>query len=82
MLAASVHEIQRFKEAQYCLHAIPELQEYLASKLQSATGLDEMWDRSCELEPRGRGETRPRDFYTPTGGMTTSMVVACMVLDD
>ncbi|KAJ5929609.1 hypothetical protein N7454_006559 [Penicillium verhagenii] len=82
MLAASVHEIQRFKEAPYCLQPVPELQEYLASQLQSATGLDEMWDRSCELEPKGRGETRPRDFYTPTGGMTTSMVVACMVLDD
>ncbi|KAJ5935587.1 hypothetical protein N7466_005134 [Penicillium verhagenii] len=82
MLAASVDEIQRFKEAPYCLQPVPELQEFLASKLQSATGLDEMWDRSCELEPKGRGETRPRDFYTPTGGMTTSMVVACMVLDD
>lgn len=82
MLAASVHEIQRFQEAQYCLHPVPELQEYLASKLQSATGLDEMWDRSCELEPRGRGETRPKYSYTPTGGMTTSMVIACMVLDD
>ncbi|KAJ5622155.1 hypothetical protein N7528_005387 [Penicillium herquei] len=82
MLAASVHELQRFKEAPYSLFPVPELQEYLASQLQSAVGLDEMWDRSCELEPRGRGEMRPRDFYTPTGGMTTSMVIACMVLDD
>lgn len=82
MLAASVHEIQRFKEAPYSLYAVPELQGYLATELQSATGLDEMWDRSCELEPRGRNEMRPRDFYTPTGGMTTSMVVACMILDD
>ncbi|KAJ5708180.1 hypothetical protein N7488_007981 [Penicillium malachiteum] len=82
MLAASVHELQRFKKAPYSLFPVPELQEYLASQLQTAVRLDEMWDRSCELEPRGRGEMRPRDLYTPTGGMTTSMVIACMVLDD
>ncbi|KAJ5108884.1 hypothetical protein N7456_005559 [Penicillium angulare] len=82
MLATTIHEVHRFREAPYPLMPVPELQEYLASQLQSATGLDELWDRSCELEPRGRGELKPRDFYTPTGGMTTSMVVACMVLDD
>ncbi|KAJ5273536.1 hypothetical protein N7478_008661 [Penicillium angulare] len=82
MLSTTIHEVHRFREAPYSLYPVPELQEYLASQLQSATGLDELWDRSCELEPRGRGELKPRDFYTPTGGMTTSMVVACMVLDD
>ncbi|KAL4780063.1 ras guanine nucleotide exchange factor domain-containing protein [Aspergillus varians] len=83
MVASIIHEVQRFQAAPYCLHPVPELQEYLATQLQSAGELDEMWDRSCELEPRGRGdENRSRDTYTATGGMTTAMVVACMVLDD
>ncbi|KAL4965718.1 Ras-GEF domain-containing protein [Aspergillus stella-maris] len=83
MLASTIHEVQRFKQASYSLLPVPELQEYLATQLQSAGDVYEMWQRSCELEPRGRGdESRLRDTYTATGGMTTSMVVACMVLDD
>ena len=83
MLASTIHEVQRFKQASYSLIPVPELQEYLATQLQSAGDVCEMWQRSCELEPRGRGdESRSRDTYTATGGMTTSMVVACMVLDD
>ncbi|OQE36019.1 hypothetical protein PENCOP_c012G04499 [Penicillium coprophilum] len=83
MLASTIHEIQRLKEAPYSLQPVPELQDYLATQLQSAVDVHEMWGRSCELEPRGRGlGDRPRDLYTPTGGMLTSMVVACMVLDD
>ncbi|KAJ5502076.1 hypothetical protein N7463_004950 [Penicillium fimorum] len=83
MLASTIHEIERLREAPYSLQPVPELQEYLATQLQSAVDLHEMWDKSCELEPRGRGlGDRPRDLYTPTGGMLASMVVACMVLDD
>lgn len=83
MLASTIHEIQRLKEAPYALRPVPELQEYLATRLQSAVDLHDMWDKSCELEPRGRDlGNRPRDLYTPTGGMFASMVVACMVLDD
>ncbi|KAJ5595650.1 hypothetical protein N7450_002108 [Penicillium hetheringtonii] len=82
MLVSTIQEVQRFKEAPYCLQPVPELQEYLATQLQSAPELHELWPRSCELEPRGRGdESRLRDTYTATGGMTTSMVVACMVMD-
>ncbi|KAJ5761348.1 hypothetical protein N7533_003387 [Penicillium manginii] len=82
MLASTIQDVQRFKEAPYCLQPVPELQEYLATKLQSALELHELWPRSCELEPRGRGdESRLRDRYTATGGNTTSMVVACMVMD-
>ncbi|KAJ5704731.1 hypothetical protein N7536_000420 [Penicillium majusculum] len=83
MLASTIHEIQRLKEAPYALRPVPELQEYLATQLQSAVDLHDMWDKSCALEPRGRDlGNRPRDLYTPTGGMFASMVVACMVLDD
>ncbi|CAG7963862.1 unnamed protein product [Penicillium nalgiovense] len=81
MLASTIHEIQRLKEAPYSLRPIPELQEYLVTQLQSAVELHDMWDKSCELETRGRDlGNRPRDLYTPTGGMFASMVVACMVL--
>ncbi|KAJ5963407.1 Guanine-nucleotide dissociation stimulator CDC25 [Penicillium vulpinum] len=83
MLASTIHEIQRLKEAPYSLQPVPALQEYLTIQLRSAVDLHEMWDKSCELEPRGRSlGNRPRDLYTPTGGMLASMVVACMVLDD
>ncbi|KGO39984.1 Guanine-nucleotide dissociation stimulator CDC25 [Penicillium expansum] len=83
MLASTIHEIQRLKEAPYSLRPVPELQEYLATQLQSAVDLHDMWDKSCGLEPRGRDlGNRPRDLYTPTGGMFASMIVACMVLDD
>lgn len=83
MLASTIHEIQRLKEAPYSLRPVPELQEYLVTQLQSAVDLHDMWDKSCELETRGRDlGNRPRDLYTPTGGMFASMVVACMVLDD
>ncbi|KAJ5984678.1 hypothetical protein N7481_006777 [Penicillium waksmanii] len=82
MLASTIQDVQRFKEAPYCLQPVPELQEYLATELQSAVELHELWPRSCELEPRSRGdESRLRDRYTATGGNTTSMVVACMVMD-
>ncbi|KAL4928085.1 Ras-GEF domain-containing protein [Aspergillus undulatus] len=83
MLATTIHEAQRFQQASYSLYPVPELQEYLATQLQLAGDVYELWQRSCELEPRGRGdENRSRDTYTATGGMTTAMVVACMVLDD
>ncbi|KAJ5167169.1 uncharacterized protein N7482_005950 [Penicillium canariense] len=84
MLASTVHEMQRLKEAPYNLKPVPELQEYLATQLQSAVDVHDMWDRSRELEPRGRGDAnRSRDSqYIATGGMSASMVVACMVLDD
>jgi hypothetical protein len=82
MLASSVHEIRRFQQASYCFQTVPEIQEYLATQLQSAPDVHDMYERSCVLEPRGRGEHRHRDSYTPTGGMTTSMVIACMILDD
>ncbi|RDW86901.1 Ras-GEF domain-containing protein [Aspergillus mulundensis] len=83
MLATTIHTVQRFQEAMYCLQPVPELQEYLATELQQPSDLQKMWGRSCELEPRGRWDkNRERDTYTATGGMTTSMVVACMVFDD
>lgn len=83
MLASTVHEIQRSKDAPYCLQPVSELQEFLATQLQSAVDSHEMWERSCQLEPRGRDlGNRSRDIYTPTGGMSASMVIACMVLDD
>lgn len=80
MLASTVHEIRRF-QASYFLQTVPELQDSLKTQLQSAVQLQELWGRSCELEPRGR-EVRPRNPYAATGGMTTSTVVACMILDD
>ncbi|KAJ6091797.1 hypothetical protein N7467_003766 [Penicillium canescens] len=82
MLASSVHEIRRFQQALYCLQMVPEIQEYFVTQLQSAPDVHDMYERSCVLEPRGRGEHRHRDSYTATGGMTTSMVIACMILDD
>ncbi|OQD89903.1 hypothetical protein PENANT_c002G07382 [Penicillium antarcticum] len=82
MLASCVHEIQRFQQASYCLQIVPEIQDYLVTQLQSAPDVHDMYERSCVLEPLGRGEHRHRDSYTPTGGMTTSMVIACMILDD
>jgi hypothetical protein len=83
MLASTIHDIQRLKEAPYSLRPVPELQEYLVTQLQSAVDLHDMWDKSCELEARGRDlGNRPRDLYIPTGGMFASMIVACMVLDD
>ncbi|CAI7641450.1 unnamed protein product [Penicillium glandicola] len=83
MLASTIHEVQRLKEAPYPLQTVPELQEYLATQLQSAVDIHDLWDKSRALEPRGRDlGNRPRDLYTPTGGMFASMVVACMILDD
>jgi hypothetical protein len=52
MLASTVREIQRF-QASYFLQPVPELQKFLATQLQSAVELQEMCDRSCELETRG-----------------------------
>ncbi|KAL2821836.1 ras guanine nucleotide exchange factor domain-containing protein [Aspergillus cavernicola] len=83
MLSSTIHGAHRFQEAPYSLRPVPELQEYLATQLQSAGDLHELWERSCQLEPKGRGDgNRERDMYTATGGMMTSMVVACMILDD
>ncbi|KAL4749895.1 hypothetical protein BDW72DRAFT_122638 [Aspergillus terricola var. indicus] len=82
MLASTIDTVQRFQEAMYCLQPVPELQEYLATELQRSVDSERMWDRSCELEPRGRWDrNRERDTYTATGGMTTAMVIACMVFD-
>ncbi|KAL4803240.1 ras guanine nucleotide exchange factor domain-containing protein [Aspergillus unguis] len=85
LLSSTIHTMQRFQEAPYALHPVPAIQEYLATQLQQSAGDDkvhELWEKSCKLEPRGRGDTGgERDTYTATGGMTTSMVVACMVLD-
>ncbi|KAL4998290.1 ras guanine nucleotide exchange factor domain-containing protein [Aspergillus recurvatus] len=82
MLTSTIHTVQRFQGAMYCLQPVLELQEYLATELQRSVDSERKWDRSCELEPRGRWDkNRERDTYTATGGMTTAMVVACMVFD-
>lgn len=83
MLASAIHEVQRFQQVPYCLQPVPEIQEYLSAQFRSTGDVHELWERSCQLDPRGRGDgSRSRDTYTATGGMTTSMVVACMILDD
>lgn len=83
LLASTIHEIQRFKEASYALHPVPALQEYLSSQIQSASDLYDMWDRSRSLEPRGRGdENAHRLSYTSTGSHMSAMVIASLAIDE
>jgi son of sevenless len=51
-MAEAFRNTQKHKITPYRLQPVPELQEYLLSKLQEAEDVDEIYDRSLEIEPQ------------------------------
>lgn len=77
-----LQDIQQFQSTPYLLQPVPELQDYIVKGLESAKDLNDMYDRSMELEPRRYGEeTLPGHVpYAATGSHMSSMVIASMAM--
>ncbi|GAD95390.1 cell division control protein Cdc25 [Paecilomyces variotii No. 5] len=80
--AAVIRDIQRFQTSPFLFKPVPELQEFIVGNLQSASDVNEMHERSLQLEPRTPHEENdaPPVPYVSTGSHMTSILVASMVL--
>lgn len=78
-IADVLQDIQQFQNTPYLLQSVPELQDYIVKGLQSAKELNDMYERSMELEPR-RYDEEALPAYTATGSHMSSMVIASMAI--
>lgn len=81
-IAGILQDIQQFQNTPYLLQPVPELQDYLGKGLESAKELNEMYERSMELEPRQRHEEALPGHvpYAATGSHMSSVVIASMAM--
>lgn len=56
--AEVIREIQTYQNVGYPFKAVPELQDYILSMLQSAGDVHEMYDQSLKVEPREREDEK------------------------
>lgn len=83
MLEATIHEALLYKNTPYSLHPVPQLQDFIASGLQTSPDLYDMWEQSRRLEPRGRGDEKAhRGSYASTGSAMSAMVIASLAMDE
>lgn len=81
-IADVLQDIQQFQNTPYLLQPVPELQDYIVKGLQSAKELNDMYERSMELEPRRYGEEALPGHvpYAATGSHMSSVVIASMAI--
>lgn len=77
-----LQDIQQFQSSPYLLQPVPELQDYIVKNLESAQDLNEMYERSMQLEPRQRGEEHLPGHvpYAASGSHMSSVVIASMAM--
>lgn len=51
-VAAVIQEIQQYQTAQYCLQAVPLIDNFLTSKFKTGQSIDQLYDLSLQREPR------------------------------
>lgn len=56
--AEVIREIQTYQNATYPFKSVPELQDYVLSMMQAAGDVNEMYDKSLQLEPREREDEK------------------------
>lgn len=81
-IADVFQDIRQFQNTPYVLQPVPELQDHIKKQLQSAKDINEMYERSTELEPRQHGEeSLPGHVpYSATGSHMNSVVIASMAM--
>lgn len=80
-VADVLQDIQQFRNTPYILQPVPELQGHISEQLQSAKDINEMYERSLDLEPRHAGEEVPGHVpYAATGSHMSSVVIASMAI--
>lgn len=83
--ASILHDIMQHQTTPYALHPVPELQDYLVSAIQASADVQDMYERSLDLEPRQHDEedvlgSTAGAGYVATGSHMSSVVIASMVL--
>ncbi|KAL5362864.1 ras guanine nucleotide exchange factor domain-containing protein [Aspergillus floccosus] len=80
--AEILHDMQQYQNMPYNLQPVPELQEFVIRGTQAAEDVNEMYERSLQLEPRQMHEERVvrGGPYTATGSHMSSVLIASMVL--
>ena len=56
--AEVIREIQTYQNVSYPFKAVPELQDYILTMIQSAGDVHEMYERSLQVEPREREDEK------------------------
>lgn len=80
-VADVLQDVRQFQNTPYVLQPVNELQDHITQQLHSATDINEMYDRSLDLEPRHAGEELPGHVpYAATGSHMSSVVIASMAI--
>ncbi|KAL1853733.1 cell division cycle-related protein [Paecilomyces lecythidis] len=80
--AAVIRDIQRFQNSPFLFKPVPELQEFIVGNLQAASDVNEMHERSLQLEPRtpqeeNNGAAVP---YVSTGSHMSAFLMASIAM--
>lgn len=80
--AAAIRDIQRFQTSPFLFKPVPELQEFIVGNLQAARDVNEMHERSLQLEPRTPQEENNGGEvpYVSTGSHMSAFLMASMAM--
>ena len=56
--AEVIRDIQQYQNVPYPLQPVPELQDYILSNMQAAGDVNEMYEKSLQVEPREREDEK------------------------
>ena len=71
-----IRDIQQCQTVPYALQAVPELQEYILTNMQSAGDVHEMYDRSLAVEPRENQDEKIARYGFMTMGWTALTLIS------
>lgn len=86
--AEVIRDIQQYQNVPYPLQAVPELQDYILTNMQSAGDVHEMYEMSLQVEPREREDEKiarycflsPRDIRPSVVNALTLLTGCCLNL--
>lgn len=61
--AEVIRDIQQYQNVPYPLQAVPELQDYILTNMQSAGDVHEMYEMSLQVEPREREDEKIARYF-------------------
>ncbi|KAJ9637720.1 cell division cycle- protein [Coniosporium tulheliwenetii] len=65
--AEVIRDIQQYQNVPYPLQAVPELQDYILTNMQSAGDVHEMYEMSLQVEPREREDEKIARLLSESG---------------
>jgi son of sevenless len=65
--AEVIREIQQYQNVPFALNPVHELQTWLLEQMEAAPAVNEMYDRSLQVEPREREEEKIARLLSESG---------------